>query len=498
MSIKRTMLAVAVAGALTAVTAVPSMALENEFHGLFRFRGIVSNFEDSASGGQAIGGQGGATNGKRSPLTSTYMEQRARLVYMAKANDDLKLVTQFEFDSRFGDNSYNSNSTTRNNGGGIGADQTNLETKNIYLDFKIPSTPVNMKVGIQGFVDNYKGIIFNNDAAGVTAAAKLGKLSLQGGYFRFDDATGTSATNNTYYGGANPTPSASNTTAVFGTTPATAGQVSGGTNAQVGNNTRDFMTLGGKYNISKDFVVGTDYYLLYSDILRFQQDKTYINMFGANAELKIGPATINGFALYQTGKIGTLGQNHQTLSAFAGNLAARAPVGPGTAKITTLYISGDRNSAGPGERNDFQTIMERGNTNCGHAFFESNSQLLLRNSGSTGQSDRAVVYDLNNNARGVVAAFVGYDLAIKKLFINSNVGIGAAAKDNANYNNGGVGSGTSNILGTELNTEIGYKLYENLTTSLQAAYLVLGDFYKTPAGTPDNPYSTKVMLTYIF
>jgi hypothetical protein len=477
MSFKKTIVAAAAVGALTAATAVPAMALENEFHGLFRVRAIVSNFDNSASGTAAIGAaDAGSTNGGKTPNTATYFEQRARLMYIAKANDDLKLVTHFEFDSRFGDNSYNSNGTTRNNGGGVGADQTNLETKNIYLDFKIPSTPVQMKVGIQGFTDNYKGIIFNNDAAGVVAAAKLGFGSVQAGYFRFDDAT----TGNTYLGVTNAAPA--NTV----------------TNTQVGQNTRDFMTVGGKFNVSKDLVVGADYYLLYSDVLRRTQDKTYVNMIGANAEAKIGPATINGFALYQFGQVGSVG-GHQDLSAFAGNLAGKLAVGPGTAKLTALYVSGDHNTGGTGDRNDFQTIMERGATTAGGNFYEANSQLLLRNIYSPVQTDRAVVFDLNNAGKGVIAAFAGYDLLLGKFFANSNIGIGAVAKDNGNAQpNGGKGSGSSNVLGTEFNTEVGYKVYDNLTASVSAAYLFLGDFYSNAGNKADNPYSTKVMLNYTF
>jgi hypothetical protein len=259
------------------------------------------------------------------------------------------------------------------------------------------------------------------------------------------------------------------------------------------------MTLGGKYNFNKNLVVGADYYLLYSDMLRHTQEKTYINMFGGNAEVKLGSATINGFLLYQFGQLGSTLSSHQDLSAFAGNLAGRMPVGPGTAHITALVLTGDNNTqTNGGQRSDFQTIMERGPSNSGHTFFESNSQLLLRNVYATAGTDRAVVYDLNNNGRGIVTAFAGYDLPIGKLFINSNVGIGAVEQDNHNYNNGGVGSGSGNILGTELNTEIGYKLYDNMTASVSGAYMILGDFYHVSSGTPDNPYSTKITLNYTF
>jgi hypothetical protein len=501
MKFKKTMLAVAAVGAVTA-SAVPAMALENEFHGMYRLRGFISNFDDSAAGPVAIGNQPGSKDfGKNAP-TYSYVEQRARLMYIAKANDNLRLVTHFELDSRFGDTSYNANavnpaltgttttvsSATRNGGGGIGADQTNLETKDVFLEFKIPSTPVTVKAGIQGFTDNYKGIIFNNDAAGVVANAKFGAGSVQGAWFRFDDAT----TGNTYLGVTNATPA----TTV--------------TNATVGYNTRDFATVGGKFNVSNTVTVGADYYLLYSDVLRHTQDKTYVHMIGANAEAKIGPATVNGFAIYQFGELGLPFVNaagvpsavhtHQDISAFAGNVAAKMAVGPGTAKLTALLVTGDHNTGGTGDRNDFQTIMERGATTSGHTFYESGSMLLLRNIQASDKTDRAVIFDLNNNGRGTIVGFAGYDLLLGKFFMNSNVGVGAVQKDNRNAQTGGsrYGSGSSNVLGTEINTEIGYKVYDNMTASVQGAYLALGDYYSRPGGKPENPYSTRIVLNYVF
>ena len=41
---QKQMLTIAAAGALTAVTALPAMAFENEFHGLFNFTAFFSNY----------------------------------------------------------------------------------------------------------------------------------------------------------------------------------------------------------------------------------------------------------------------------------------------------------------------------------------------------------------------------------------------------------------------------------------------------------------------
>jgi hypothetical protein len=486
---KKKLLVVATAGALTAATAVPALALENEFHGLFRVRGFISNYDDGASG---------TLLPKDKPGTRNFIEQRARLLYQAKANDDLKLVTHFELDSRWGDNSYNSNGTTRNNGGAIGADQTNLETKNVYLDFNVPGSavPVNVKLGIQGFSDAYKGIIFNNDAAGLVVTSKYDRATAQIAYFRFDDATtGGSAT------------TASNSYLTVPSAPTSAGSII--QNSNPGNLTRDFINIGGKYNVTKDIKVGADYFLLYSDILRQNTGRTNIHMIGVNAEAKVGPATVDGFAIYQLGKVGsvpttatgvldtTKSSRYQTVSAFAANVGAKVKVGPGTARGNVLYISGDNDPTNTNnDRNDFQTIMERGAGNAGHSFYAGEMLLLLRSKYATAGTDRAVVFDLNNSSQGLVGGFLGYDANFGKVFSYTNVGFAAVAKDTGHAHD-------SKYMGTEINSELGYKIYDNLSASLQGAYLVLGDYFKNTGGAalgklPDNPFSGRVMVTYTF
>ena len=487
------LLVVAAVSVFTVVTAVPALALENEFHGMFRLRGFISNFDDGGGGSQFSGDpkKPGSLN-LNNPRTNNYVEERARLMYIAKANDDLKLVTHFEIDSRWGDNSYNSNGTSRNNGGGIGADQTNLETKNVYLDFNIPSTPVNVKLGLQGYWnDGYKGIILGDDVAGLSATANVGNGSARFAYFRLDDAT----TGGSYI--ANGSGDAT-TSVIDATHPAVSTSV---VNATPGNRTRDFLTLGGKYKISQNLKLGADYVLLYSDVLRNSQGRTNVHMFGVNGEYIVGPAVVDGFFVYQAGKLGraAIGAsgNDQTINAFAASLGGRVKVGPGTARVNGLYLSGDGNPNN-GDRNDFQTIMERGATTLAHGFAVSEMVLMLDNKYSL-TTAQCVVKDLNNKAQGFVGGFLGYDLNVDKFFINSNVGFGAVARDNG-Y---GVAPHQSKFLGTEFNTQVGYKMYDNMSVSVIAAYMILGDYFKgqavdKPGQDPANPYTTRVMVEYAF
>ena len=128
MNFKKTVAIATAVGALAAVS-VPAFALENEFHGMYRLRGMMSNYTNSGGGALHAG-----TAADPAP-TMTVFEQRARLQYIAKASDDLKLVTHFEIDSSWGDTAYNNG---RGLGGGMAADTVNLETKNVFLDFNCP------------------------------------------------------------------------------------------------------------------------------------------------------------------------------------------------------------------------------------------------------------------------------------------------------------------------------------------------------------------------
>ncbi|WP_306536522.1 histidine kinase [Geobacter sp.] len=423
---KKKLLVATAACALSAATAVPALALENEFHGMFRVFGYVNNF-GTGTGGQIIPVDNASTR--------SYVEQRARLMYIAKANDDLKLVTHFEIDSRWGDSAYG---TGRNSGGGLGADQTNLETKNVYLDFNIPSTAINAKVGVQPWIDSYGGILVNADMAGALVSAKYAGFTNSLGWFRFNDS---------------------------GTLP--------------GKATRDFLNLDSKYNLTKDIKVGGSYYLLTDDRAA---DNTYTHMVGLNGEFNLAPVTLGVFGMYQFGDTPGTGTD---LSAFAAGATLKAKAGIGTFKLAALYTSGDKSTGPNDDSSAFQSISSAASEN---SFYAADMQIMLRNKYNI-NSDRSIVNTFNNNNQGFIGGFVGYDANITpKFFANVNAGFAAAA------NNDG-----DNYLGTEVNAEVGYKLFDNMTASIQGAYFVLGDYYDEGATEDaDDPYQARVMLNYAF
>ena len=88
-----------------------------------------------------------------------YVTQRMRMYFNFIASENLKLVYKNEIDFQWGDSAF---AVNRNDGGGRGGDTVNLETKNIYLQFMVPDTPVKATIGLQG-ITLHKGWFASDD-----------------------------------------------------------------------------------------------------------------------------------------------------------------------------------------------------------------------------------------------------------------------------------------------------------------------------------------------
>jgi len=526
MSFKKRILAVAAAGALGALAAVPAMAFENEFHGAYNLKYYLSNYEQGSGGAFLQGFTPGKPSGDVTDKLrlNNYFEQRARIFYTAKANDDLKLVTGFEIDSVWGDKAQGSlvqsNSDApvtenvaafRNSGGAMEADAVNLETKWVYLQFKIPTTPTTVIAGIQPFKDQLKGIFLDADIAGVVTSTKLGNATVNAGYLRaYDESFFSASTSH----------------------PVTTSNVRG-------NNNLDIGALELKYALSKDTSLGAVYYL-YADSRPFYtsstssttgvityskvDDATMIHTIGLTGETKVGPVALSGFAAYQGGLLRNVdGRNNSAyLNALAYNVAAKAAVGPGTFKTALLFTSGNGNNPGKHYTGWVGTSQSPNSTwasTTGTSTYNEGGMMLLnRNSINNNTStDYAMIYNTSNgstpiNGQGMYLYTLGYDANITpKFYTNVNAGFAWVAHTNSlkptDKSLAGTPQNASNFMGTEVNVETGYKMYDNLTARFQAAYVILGGMYKNSqykigstgaAADPENPYTARVILSYAF
>ena len=442
-----------------ATAATTACAFENEFHGMFSARYINSNFNGTATTDFGPGDGNYSPGGlPKKQYVANFVEQRARLQYIAKASADLKLVTHFELDySYWGNDSFVSK---RNSGGALGADSVNFETKSIYLDAN-PMKNLNMKLGMMPNNDSFKGIVFDADMAGLLLSSSYGKFSPSIGAFRFAD--------------------------------------SGASDKVLGHKAADMVMLDGKYAINKDLKVGGAYYFIRDNsnltgAFAGPNQDVKMNALGVNAEYANGPLTLNGFAIFETGTV-----NKRYTNAFAGNLGAKVKVGPGTAHTEFLFISGD-NDTNAGHGTGFYAVT--GKFGGEHGYYD-NEMVILGRDKNAYTTDNAIVFNSNNKDQGTIGGYIGYDLPINaKLSTAFNAGFAAVAKEN---NNKPVIFGTSkrnssNYLGTEVNAEATYQLMDGLSASTRVAYVVLGDYYKDVAsnGTPENPYDFKLIFKYAF
>jgi hypothetical protein len=472
MSLKKTVAIAAAAGALTAI-AMPAMAFENEAHGSFVSRFILSNYDN---GGVA---QVSPSQYRADAKANNYIEQRARLQYIAKASDDLKLVTHFELDTKFGGDKTGKYGVS-SDAGVYDGDGINLETKHVYLDFNLGKS-VNMKTGLLPMKDSIKGVFLDADVTGLVSTFKLDPVTLTAAYVRYktDSSIATTAANgaqsSSYFGALTP-----NAT-------------------EFGHNNADLFILDTKFAINKDANIGLLYALM-SDYT--SATPTTVNLLGLNADAKIGSATLSGFFALQTGKTYT-GIVKKAQSGYAGNVAAKMPLGSGTFRTAFLYLSGDGDTS-----NGNNTAW----LNSGYyTYGESNLWIFARTGAGGTSSDRTITGAQGPGNKGLWLYTLGYDMNLTpKLFLNSNLGFSWVAK-NTVFTPGPTDAKTgarngSNFQGTEINTEFGYKVYDNMIAKLQVAYAMLGGYYAgsavnsaaTAAKDPENPYSVRVAWSYAF
>jgi|GEM_PF-5342193 len=456
---KKKILAITAAAAIS-MSAVPAMAFENQFSGMLNVGGYATNYNNIGS----------VHNGKDAPSMNN-IDQRARLKYIAKVSDDLQMVSWFEINSQWGNAAQ---------GGTLDTDGTaSIRVKNVYLDFNIPKIPVNTKVGLFHWTDDYKMAFADADVAGLQLTTKIDKFT---GYFLYSRLydLGVAGT---------PTNGVPNVTSV---TPST---------SLSGRDTLDLVAVNGKYAIDKNLTVGANYYALVGGgALRDR----LINTIGANVSAKIGPADLYGYFGYQFGDIGpglanVANGKSVNLSAFAVGATGTITAGPGKVNLGVLYLSGDDKGINrtDGTSGAWQMVSP------GTSYYnDANMWIIIRNKISLVSSRSFDNNDLTNGQRGLFAVYGGYNGEYNKIIYGANIGYAQTAATH---------SGENSSIGTEINGTIGYRIYDNLTAKINLAYAVLGDAGKDLVGSNgawttgakntfsnDDPWLANLMVEYSF
>jgi len=476
---------IVLAVALVAAMAAPAMA-GTDITGFYRSKGYVSNFKTFASGNHV-----NPSPADISP-TNSYVEQRLRLKF-SMGEENVKAVLFLEQDMMWGDASAQ---VARNQGGAIQGDSINIETKDIFLWFKLPNTSADFTVGLQNVSDSYRGIFFGGaDMAGVTSTFKFAPLSFRvGGFTPWERNTNQADDTQLFIAEAKIAP---------------VKDLNVGLNFYFIRDGVDVVgTTSGELpttpNVDAMFVAGA------TAAAPAVPGVTKIYMPGVNFDYNAGVARVSGFAFAQFGDrtYDNTAIPKTKFGGYAADLRVDANAGPAKVFIEGLYTSGDK----PGTSDKIEGVvvaedfkMQSSSSNS----YGMDLQILTLN-GDDINTARGLIYSPNNNRVQTGYAMNGVRLGSTLIAAGASMKLGdkMTGKVGAGYLRAnqlapaaltGTNLNVSKSMGTEVNANVNYNILKGLDFGLYGAYAWLGDGYKVSGSpTPDNLYDLHARVNYAF
>lgn len=440
---KRTLLAVLCTALVVAMVAPAFAAYEFAFNGYFRSRMIRTNTFTAA---------------KSEENPDTVIDQRFRGKFTVGLNEYVSAVYYGEVDMQWGDTSYG---TGRNNGGALGGDNANIETKNVYVDLKIPETPMGARVGLQGYGDNWDGVFFATDMAGVKLFGAWDVVSGNLMYTKWDE---NSTTSDRF------------------------------------EDDTDLWAVQLAFTVSEELQLGLDGYYMNANCkgggnrpcaseisgasaVGLGSDNADLFWVGIDGTWKLDMFTLDGWAVWSGGQYDNAAANGKDLevSGFGANLKGTFSVAGATISLRGFWFSGDDDPTDTDA--DYFQIPASGET-----FWLYDEHLMIMSADTYGNTVFQVGYSITD---ALVPGFglVGFVLSgsyvppeMKQAYVKASVGYftttdGQDAIDKATDGDVSV----DDDLGWEFGGRLGYKLADLFDVSLNGSVAVLGDFYD------DNP-----------
>jgi len=473
--------------------------------------------------GQVVGRLFGTNSTMTSKETSKFSEQRfmPMITYTPRLFDGwAKMRMSFEFDWTHGDMNY---TTGGNIGGGYAADVVNMQTQNLFLELR-PKKNIIINAGLLRFYDNvrvpyytpvdhltYKGYrlaFFGSDASGVgfhfvpaqNKRIKLGAYQLYEGNVEQDDDVQFYEFGFEY------------DLDIINTIGLTAWYLRDHANGEGGVSILGQGLSSGlaKYNGVFNFDFNNEDYK--ADVFWFGSN------FHGNALLDQGRFGYNGFGMLNVGQAKT---DFRTVDimGFALNtrLAYKYGKNPNDfLSVDAIYTSGDEDGRSDGT---YSGVLTGNNWTAPGAVWFSHGLYLLLPHGNVVNRFNGAVLDIQNMGYGLSAAAfnAAYDIIPNKFRAKVGAGIGFANADPTyTYTNDDTGQSKTwlggKMIGSEINLNLRYTLRVFMDLEFHAAYMVLGDFYETPATNgwnkntdpistagdiPDNPWTAFVTLKWI-
>lgn len=413
-----------------------------------------------------------------------WIDQRLRLGVTNTLNDNVSITYLAEIDNVWG----SSGTSALGNGGAFDGDGVNVETKHAYLDLKSGDTSA--RLGLQGYADQFEGLIVNGDMAGALVKHKLGDTSIALLYSKWDENDGdggdVSAT-------ATPAFSDWDDTDFYG--------------VSVSQKVSDAFTVGaGVYYLDiNDSATGEVRTNIVSGLSGLRAgavaDRTDAEIFyyGLTAAAKFGDFTVDGFGLYQDGTVTVAGGNDQTSDTWAWSLKGTMKLANGNIGLRGIYITDD----------DAEGDNEQWMGAFGQYDFVNENQMIFLTDKFTQNAtkERYAMQDAATQGFGLMALVLsGNHTLPENMYLNWGLGYYSAVEDQATQN-GGNSERDGKTLGYEVCARLGKKVFEKVDISLNAAFADFGSFYdestqKDNAGLankdPDSIYKTYLMVNVPF
>jgi hypothetical protein len=426
---------------------------------------------------------------------------RANMYLQFLANQYMGFVWGTEIDFHFGDGAYTSN---RSMGGGLAADTTNLENKQIYMHFDIPNTPLSFRGGITGVIDSYGGTFHNTDTAGLRLLADMGAVRINVDWFRWWNTYDNSIVDDV------------DIYELTGSVklPAVQGLVGGSFyylkdgSSDPGGNRRSVGGGKGILNGNGGTLTSTDVYnaatkgrsngfLLQNSATgnaplipqgqAYHLDSYYLGAFG---NVTVGPVKIEGWGLYNFGTIDYLGTpinanfgDEADISAIMLDLMVSMKMGIVSASLEGMWVSGQKDQT----NTDFGFVTGNAYQLAG-AFYYRHGMMIILPDGDDIDNSSALVYDVAN---------VQENQYLGMIFLGGNASVALPAGLGARMGAGAVWSSEKrkvndeSFMGFEINGSLSYTITQATTITLNAAYAWTGDYYKVEQADL-NAFTTKV------
>ncbi len=475
---------------------------ELNFIGYYFMKGTYSNIAPTNEflKGQVVGRLFGGNTTDTSRATSNYAEQRfiPLFTYSPRLFDGwAKIRGSFEFDWTWGDANYGAGG---NLGGAFGADSVNMQTQNLFVEFR-PRDNLFINAGLQRIFDNirvpwytftddlvYKGYrlaFFGSDATGLSGHYMLDTdKRLRLGFYQLYENNVEQSDDVTYYVTEfEKDLSIDSSVGLSLMYVRDEGNGEGGVSI-LGQGLNSSLS---NYNGVFNFNFGNESYT--ADVLWLG------TQFHKDPLLRQGNTGFGGFAMYNFGEARTATRDVQ-ISGLAANLRLAHRYGRqmnDQIVLDTIFTTGDNNNISDGKYNGVLT----GNnwTSPGAVFFSHGLYLLLPH-GTVVNRFVAATVDIQNLGYGMTAASlqVHKDLIPHKLKAKVGAGVGYSTK---------TISGMGSEIGTELNFNLRWTMKVFMDLELHAAYMWLGDFYDSPVVNggklekPLNPWTVFATFKWI-